>query len=116
MAKIASFYTSSVGRKLLVAMTGLFLCSFLVFHLYINLFLLKAEAGQTFDAYSEFLATYPLLRPIEWVLFAGFLLHAFIGGWLWLTNRIARPRGDEGNRASETRTLESRGAFWTGAF
>jgi succinate dehydrogenase / fumarate reductase cytochrome b subunit len=116
MGKLTSFYTSSVGQKLLVALTGLCLCGFLVFHLYINLFLFKQDAGQTFDAYSEFLATYPLLRPIEWILFAGFLLHAFIGGWLWLTNRMARPRRYEVNRASEVSTLASRVAFWTGSF
>jgi len=116
MGKIASFYTSSVGRKLIVGLTGLFLCSFLVFHLYINLFLFKQDAGQTFDVYSEFLATYPLLRPIEWILFGGFLIHAFIGAWLWLTNRMSRPRRYEVSKASENSSLASRVVFWTGAF
>jgi succinate dehydrogenase / fumarate reductase cytochrome b subunit len=116
MGKIASFYTSSVGRKLLVGLTGLFLCSFLVVHLYVNLFLFKQDSGQAYDVYSEFLSTYPLIRPLEWVLFAGFLIHAFIGGWLWITNRSARPRRYEVNRASDNSTLSSRVAFWTGAF
>jgi succinate dehydrogenase / fumarate reductase cytochrome b subunit len=116
MGKITSFYTSSVGRKLLVGLTGLFLCSFLVVHLYVNLFLFKQDSGQTYGVYSEFLATYPLIRPLEWILFAGFLLHAFIGGWLWITNRSARPRRYKVNRASDNSTLSSRVAFWTGSF
>ena len=116
MGKIASFYTSSVGRKLLVGLTGLFLCSFLVVHLYVNLFLFKQDNGQVYDVYSEFLATYPLIRPLEWILFAGFLLHAFIGVWLWITNRSTRPQRYAVNSASDNSTLSSRIAFWTGGF
>jgi succinate dehydrogenase / fumarate reductase cytochrome b subunit len=116
MKKVATFLTSSVGRKLVVALTGLFLCSFLVVHLYINFFLFKQDAGRTYDVYSEFLATYPLIRPLEWILFAGFLVHAFIGGWLWIVNRSTRPRRYAVNRASENSTLSSRVAFWTGGF
>ncbi|HUI10124.1 MAG TPA: succinate dehydrogenase cytochrome b subunit [Bacteroidota bacterium] len=116
MNKIASFYTSSVGRKLLMGLSGFFLLSFLIVHLYINLFLLKQDRGSTFDAYAEFMATYPLVRPLEIVLFAGFLLHAAVGGWLWVTNRMARPVRYAVNRPSDNSTLSSRTAFWTGAF
>jgi len=116
MTKIASFYSSSVGRKLLMGLTGFFLCSFLVLHLYINLFLLKQDQGSEFDLYAEFMATYPLIRPLEILLFAGFLLHAFVGTWLWITNRMARPERYSVNRASENSTLASRSAFVTGAF
>ena len=116
MNRITTFYTSSVGRKLLMGLTGFFLCSFLVVHLYINLFLLKSDSGQTFDAYSEFMATYPLIRPIEIVLFLGFLLHVFIGVWLWFINRRARPERYALHRASDTSALSSRVMFWTGTF
>lgn len=116
MTKITSFYTSSVGRKLLMGLTGFFLCSFLVIHLYINLFLLKQDLGSEFDLYADFMATYPLIRPLEIVLFAGFLLHAFVGTWLWITNRVARPARYRVNRAGENSTLSSRWGFWTGAF
>ncbi len=116
MNRITKFYTSSVGQKLLVGLTGFFLCSFLVVHLYINLFLFKGDAGRTFDAYSEFMATYPLIRPIEIVLFLGFFLHMILGVWLWLTNRMARPDRYAVNRASDTSALSSRVMFWTGLF
>ena len=116
MKKILAFFSTSVGRKLLMGLSGLFLCSFLVVHLYINLFLLKGDTGQTFDAYAEFMATYPLLRPVEIVLFAGFLLHMMFGIWLWYANRKVRPRGYAVNRASDTSTLSSRIMWITGGF
>ena len=115
MNKTVTFLNSSVGRKMLMALSGLFLCSFLVVHLYINLFLFKQDAGSTFDVYAEFMATYPLLRPLEIVLFAGFLLHAIVGIWLWIGNRRARPDRYEVNRSSENSTLSSRISFVTGA-
>jgi succinate dehydrogenase / fumarate reductase, cytochrome b subunit len=114
MSKITNFYTSSVGRKMLVGLTGFFLCAFLAFHLYINLFLFKHDAGETFNTYSEFLATYPLLRPIEIGLFLLFVVHACFALWLWFVNRQARPRGYAVLRASDNSKLESRITFITG--
>jgi len=105
-----------MGRKIVMSLTGFFLFSFLILHLYINLFLFKQDHGATFDVYAEFMATYPLLRPLEIALFAGFLIHAFVGVWLWYTNRSVRPQGYKVNRGSDNSTLTSRIAFWTGMF
>ena len=58
MSKLSSFTASSVGRKLLVGLTGLFLCLYLLFHMTVNLFLFKQDGGGTFDTYAEFLLTY----------------------------------------------------------
>jgi succinate dehydrogenase / fumarate reductase cytochrome b subunit len=115
MNKTIAFLSSSVGRKLLMGLTGFFLCSFLIVHLYINLFLFKRDSGGTFDVYSEFMATYPLIRPLEIVLFLGLVLHAVVGVWLWITNRQARPRRYEVKGVSETSTLASRTTFVTGS-
>jgi len=116
MNKTTTFLQSSVGRKVIMSLSGLFLCSFLVVHLGINLFLFEGDGGQTFDVYAEFMATYPLLRPLEIILFAGFIIHAFVGIWLWLTNRRARPVNYAQNNASENSTLASRVTFITGGF
>jgi succinate dehydrogenase / fumarate reductase cytochrome b subunit len=116
MKKILAFFSTSVGRKLLMGLSGLFLCSFLVVHLYINLFVLKSDTGQTFDVYAEFMSTYPLMRPLEVALFAGFLLHMILGIWLWYVNRKVRPRGYAVNRASDTSALSSRIMWVTGGF
>ncbi len=114
MNRIATFTNSSVGRKLVLGLTGFFLLSFLVVHLTINLFLFQQDGGQTFDTYAEFMATYPLIRPLEILLFAGFLLHMALGVWLWFLNRRVRPRKYAVNSASDTSTLTSRIMFITG--
>ena len=116
MKALTAFLMSSVGRKLIMGLSGLFLLSFLVVHLTINLFLFATDNGATFESYSTFMATYPLIRPIEWVLFAGFIIHMILGVWLWLANRMARPDRYTVNRASEVSTLSSRIMFWTGLF
>jgi len=114
MNRVASFYSSSVGRKLLMALTGLFLCSFLTVHLYLNLFLFGGDQGKTFDAYAEFMATYPLVRPLEIVLFLGFLFHMLVGVVLWWNNRTARPDKYAVHRPGETSSSSSRLSFVTG--
>ena len=114
MDRIARFYNSSVGRKMIVGGTGFFLCTFLVVHLYTNLFLFKNDGGATFEVYADFLATYPLVRPIEWMLFGGLVLHALLGTWLWISNRRTRPTKYSVNRASDNSTFTSRFAFVTG--
>jgi succinate dehydrogenase / fumarate reductase cytochrome b subunit len=114
MKTLISLLTSSVGRKVLMGLSGFFLCSFLVVHLYINLFLFAQDGGRTFDTYAEFMATYPLVRPLEIVLFLGFLFHAALGIILWIMNRRARPVGYKVSRASETSALSSRIMWVTG--
>lgn len=109
-----SFLRSSVGKKLMMALTGFFLCSFLVVHLYINLFLLKQDGGATFNEYADFMSTYPLLRPLELVLFGGFLLHAVVGIGLGLMNRRVRKTNYKVNRAADNAPLASRISLWTG--
>jgi succinate dehydrogenase / fumarate reductase cytochrome b subunit len=62
------------------------------------------------------MSTYPLMRPLEIVLFAGFLLHMILGIWLWYANRKVRPQGYAVNRASDTSALSSRIMWITGGF
>ena len=118
MGKTAKFLTSSVGRKVTMALSGLFLCSFLVVHLLINLFALKvkSDGAKEFDMYAHFMATNTLIRPLEWVLFGGFLLHAVLGIYLYLLNRKARPVQYEANKANENSSWVSRLSWLTGIF
>jgi succinate dehydrogenase / fumarate reductase cytochrome b subunit len=108
-------YKSSVGQKLLVGVTGLFLCTFLVVHMSGNLLLFKRDGGKAFDAYSEFMSTNTMIRTMEIVLFAGFLIHIILAVSAWISNRMARPHRYEANRASENSKLSSRLAFVTGS-
>ncbi len=115
MNTFAGFFSSSIGRKLLMGLTGLFLCSFLVVHFTGNLLLFKSDGGAAFDAYSGFMATNFVIRTIEIGLFAGFLLHIGLGIHLWMTNRKVRSEDYAVKPGSATSPLASRTAFVTGS-
>jgi succinate dehydrogenase / fumarate reductase cytochrome b subunit len=83
--------TSSIGKKIVVALTGLFLSLFLIVHLMGNLQLLKNDGGEAFNHYSEFMGHNPLIQTISKVNFAFILGHAFWGIFLAFKNRAARP-------------------------
>ena len=85
-----NFLTSSIGRKLIMSLTGLFLISFLIVHLAGNLQLLKDDGGQAFNVYAKFMVSNPLIKTISIGLYAMILLHAVLGVLLWLKNRAAK--------------------------
>ena len=115
MKKVISFYHSSVGKKILMSLAGLFLCSFLVIHLSGNLALFKNDNGESFNHYSEFMAHNPVIRSTEILLVAGFLLHMFLGGTLWLKNRAARPEKYSAYKLSDNTPFESRNTMLSGS-
>jgi len=115
MNTFPGFLSSSIGRKLLMGLTGLFLCSFLVVHFTGNLLLFKSDGGVAFDAYSEFMATNVITRTIEIGLFAGLFLHSALGIYLWRTNRKVRNQPYSGKPESVPSTLASRLTFVTGS-
>ncbi len=115
MDKPASLYQSSVGQKVLVALTGLFLCTFLVVHLSGNLLLFKQDGGRAFDGYSEFMSTNLGIRFMEFVLAAGFLGHILLGIRVWMYNRRCRPESYVMSRPSQNSSLAARVMFVTGS-
>jgi succinate dehydrogenase / fumarate reductase, cytochrome b subunit len=116
MGKTTNFFNSSVGSKIMVSLSGLFLCLFLVVHLAINLFALNiaTDQGSEFNTYAKFMATYPAIKPLEWILFGGFLLHMIIAVILTLKNWGARPVRYEANKPGENSTWASRFSWLTG--
>jgi succinate dehydrogenase / fumarate reductase cytochrome b subunit len=115
MKKNLGIFNTSIGQKLLMALTGLFLCSFLVVHLTGNLLLFKQDGGAAFNQYSQFMSTSPLIRIIEIGLFLGFAIHVVVGTRLWLANRQVRPQAYSVNASSETTPAASRITFLTGS-
>ncbi len=115
MKKDISFYQSSVGKKILMSLAGLFLCSFLVIHLTGNLSLFKNDGGVAFNAYSEFMAHNPIIRSTEIILVAGFLLHMVLGGLLWLKNRAARPEKYSSYKIQDNVSFASRTTMLSGS-
>jgi succinate dehydrogenase / fumarate reductase cytochrome b subunit len=87
---LSSFLKSSIGKKLLMALTGLFLCTFLVVHLTGNLQLFKNDDGLAFNEYAVFMTTNPLIKFTSYGLYATILFHAFWGIYLVYDNKKAR--------------------------
>jgi succinate dehydrogenase / fumarate reductase, cytochrome b subunit len=115
MKKAISFYQSSVGQKIVMSLAGLFLCSFLVIHLSGNLSLFKNDGGESFNHYSEFMAHNPVIRTTEILLVLGFLVHIFLGVYLWFMNRMARPQKYSSYKLSDNSPLASRTTMLSGS-
>ncbi|MBM3161856.1 MAG: succinate dehydrogenase cytochrome b subunit [Chlorobi bacterium] len=96
---------SSITYKVVMALAGLFLVTFLDVHLGINLLLLKDDGGRSFSAAAAFMGTNPLIRIFEIVLFAGFLIHIVTGFLVSGKNRASRPVGYEVGNRTETSFL-----------
>ncbi len=89
--RILSFlFNTSVGRKLVMSLTGLFLVLFLVVHLSGNLQLLKSDNGFAFNKYAEFMTTFPVIKLISYGLYFFILLHAVKGLYLAYLNKKSR--------------------------
>lgn len=85
---------SSITKKVIMALAGLFLISFLLVHLGINLTLLIPGSGrEIFTKAAHFMGTNPLIKVFEVVLFGGFIIHILYGVVLQLQNWKARPQG-----------------------
>jgi len=92
---MSNLLTASIGRKLLMSVSGLFLILFLFVHLLLNSFLLLDgvlgfETGQMFNAGVHFMGTNPLIKVIEPTLALGFLVHIIYSIILTLQNMKAR--------------------------
>jgi len=103
---------SSISKKLVMALAGLFLLLFLPVHLVINLLLLKSDP-EPFNKAAEFMATFPLIKVMEIALMATILIHIAWGIMLQIQNWLARPIGYAGGNKSDT-TFFSRFMIWTG--
>lgn len=114
MAWLLQFANSSIGKKFFMALTGSFLIIFLIIHLIGNITLFFGP--DAFNGYVKALDTIkPLIRVIEVVLLAVFILHIFNGVRLWLENKKARPARYKVNGSSENSTVFSRLMFVTGS-
>ena len=90
MRWITDFLYSSIGRKIIMSLTGLFLITFLVVHLAGNLQLLKGDEGASFNEYAYFMTHNPLIKTISYGLYFFILLHTVLGIAIWARNRKAK--------------------------
>ncbi len=83
-------FSSSIGKKIVMALTGIFLVVFLVVHCYVNANIFFANAEENFNRAAHFMGTNMLIRITEIGLFAGFILHIVQGYKLELQNMGSR--------------------------
>ncbi len=83
-------FTSSVGKKLVMGFTGIFLVLFLIVHVGLNACIWAMDNGVMFNKAAHFMGANVVPRILEIGLFAGFFLHIIQGYMLELQNRKAR--------------------------
>lgn len=117
MSWLTNFFTSSLGRKVIMSLTGIFLITFLVVHLIGNLQLLLHDGGDQFNIYAAFMTTNPLIKTTSYLLYFGILLHAVQGWLIWSKNRAARGSQRYAvhvTRATNTNASAAKNMGWLG--
>jgi succinate dehydrogenase / fumarate reductase, cytochrome b subunit len=103
--KWSAFFTSSIGKKFVMAITGLFLISFLIVHVGLNACIWANDNGSMFNRAAHFMGSTIVIRLMEVVLFIGFIIHIIQGWVLDVQNRSKRKQG-------YAVTLGNRGSKW----
>jgi succinate dehydrogenase / fumarate reductase, cytochrome b subunit len=112
---IVLFLKSSLGKKIIMSLTGLFLCLFLVIHLLGNLQLLKNDGGEAFNIYTYFMTHNPLIKVISYVTYLFIILHTIQGLVLYFQNRASRKQNYKSKAASDT-SFSARNMALLGSF
>ena len=73
--KWSELFTSSVGKKWVMALTGIFLILFLIVHVGLNACIWAMDGGEMFNKGAHFMGSNVVPRILEVGLFAGILLH-----------------------------------------
>lgn len=102
---MSNFLTSSIGKKVIMSLSGLFLISFLCVHLALNLLLIFDNSGELFNIGAHFMATNPIIKIVEPILALGFIIHMIWAAVLTLQNMKARP-------VSYSRTTQGSNCTW----
>jgi len=99
--KWSDFFTSSVGKKLVMSLTGLFLISFLVVHVGLNACIWANDNGEMFNKAAHFMGDTIVIRIMEVGLFIGFIIHIVQGYVLESKNLARRGTGYKINLANK---------------
>ncbi|WMJ75423.1 succinate dehydrogenase cytochrome b subunit [Cytophagaceae bacterium ABcell3] len=111
----ARAFSGSIGRKLIMSLTGIFLISFLIVHLSGNFLLIRDDGGVAFNAYAHFMKENPIIKLMEIVLAFGFIFHIVFAAFLTSSNKKARPTAYAHNNASANSSWFSRNMGLTGS-
>ena len=99
---MSSIFTSSIGKKFLMSLAGLFLISFLLVHMGINLLVILFDDPMVYNKAAHFMSTNILIKVFEVILFGGLLLHIIYALILQVQNWLARPKRYSKSTQSDT--------------
>lgn len=100
--------SSTIGRKFLVALTGLFLILFLIGHVTGNMLLFKDDGGQSFNEYARFMTTNQIVWVLSILTYLSIILHVIYTAILTARNKKARPIGYAVSNARDNSPWTSR--------
>lgn len=107
----SALLSSSIAKKYWMALTELFLCTFLIGHLLGNLQLLMApgeEAKRAFNEYAHFMGHNIFIKVLSWATYISIIFHAVDGLMLAFQNKAARPQGYAYNNQGANTKLPAR--------
>lgn len=110
---MSNLFSASIGKKLIMSLSGLFLILFLLIHLIVNLMILVGP--DAYNAAAHFMATNPMIKIIEPLLAVGFVIHILYASVLTIQNRNARPEKYAVRNDSESSAWASRNMYVLGA-
>ena len=111
---MSGLLSSSLGRKLIMSVTGLFLMLFLTVHLSVNLLLVFGN-GELFNHAAHFMATNPAIKIMEPILAAGFIIHIIYASFITIKNQKARPVKYAVTKGNELTSWSSKNMYILGA-
>lgn len=115
MSLIKEIFTSSIGRKVAMALSALFLMIFLLQHLTINL--TSIFSPELFNELSHFMGTNPVVQfALQPVLMFGVVFHFVMGFYLEVQNRNARAVKYAKNNSAANASWFSRNMIYSGLF
>lgn len=100
--------SSTLGKKVIMSLSGLFLIIFLIGHLAGNLQLYIRDGGEAFNKYGEFMSTNPLIKILSYTTYISILVHIIYSILITIYNKRARPIGYVTNGSQATSRWASR--------
>lgn len=111
---MANILSSTIGKKVIMSLSGLFLITFLLVHMSVNLTLLAGP--DQYNAAAHFMATNPFIKIMEPMLAIGFFVHIFYALVLTLRNMKSRPVAYKVKNDAHSSSWSSRNMLVLGAF
>lgn len=109
---MSNMFSTSIGKKIVMSLSGLFVILFLLVHLVANLFVFAG--ADAYNAMCHFMDTNPLIKIMVPVLAFGFAIHIIYAFILTLHNKKARPISYDVKDLKNSSTWASRNMFVLG--